>query len=530
MSHATARSIALQGARGHVIDVQADLSDGTVATAMVGRPDTSISEARDRCRAAVVNSNFKWPDTKRVTVLLSPADLPKSGPHFDLAIALAILGAKGDVVDPATLAGTVFLGELTLDGRMRCVPGVLPMVMAAAAAGIECAIVPEPQAEEAMLVPGMAVIGARSLRQVVALLAGEEPPEEPPVELSVRQPTSTWRGDRRIEGLDMADLRGMADPRYALEVAAAGGHHLLLSGPKGSGKTSLAERLPGLLPDLTLEQALELTAIHSVADTLPTGSSVLTRPPFRAPHHSATRASLLGGGSGRTRPGEISLALHGALFLDEFPLFNADIIEAFRQPLESGEVTISRGEETATYPARTMFILASNPCPCGDYHPSRRDHRCTCSEVQRRRYRSKLSGPIVDRIDITRHVDPVQPHELADPFHASESSASIRARVIAARARQAERYDGTSWRLNSDVPGPMLRERWPLLREAEDEVERWLFAGRLTHRGLTRVHRLAWTVADLRGVPRPGRDEVRAAFALRTGEPLPLAILGRPAA
>ncbi len=526
MTHATARSISLQGAHGHLIDVQADLSDGTVQTAMVGRPDTSISEARDRCRAAVVNSGFDWPVTKRVTVLLSPADLRKSGPHFDLAIAVAVLGAAGAFA-PEAAEGTVFLGELTLDGRLRAVPGVLPMVLAAAAAGLHCVVVPDSQVEEAGLVPGMTVLGVRSLRQVVALLRDDPVPDAPRVAPLPTLPGVSWRGEERLGGLDMADIMGMADARYAVEVAAAGGHHLMLSGPKGAGKTTLAERLPGLLPDLALDQALELTCIHSVAGTLPPGMPVLTRPPFRAPHHSATRASIVGGGSGRTRPGEISQALHGVLFLDEFPLFHTDIIESFRQPLESGEVTISRGEETATYPARTMFVLAANPCPCGDFHPTNRDHRCSCTEVQRRRYRNKLSGPITDRIDITRHVEPVRTHELADPLTKPESSAEIRERVVAARSRQAQRYSGTAWRLNSDVPGPALREHWPVTAQAQAELDRWLYAGALTHRGSTRVHRLAWSIADLAGAAQPGRREVEVAFQLRVGEPLPLEALRR---
>ncbi len=526
MSHATARSISLQGAHGHLIDVQADLSDGLVSTAMVGRPDVSISEARDRCRAAVVNSGYSWPNTKRVTVLLSPADLRKSGPHFDLAIALSVMGANG-AFKRETLQGTVFLGELTLDGRLRSVPGVLPMVMAASAAGLRCVVVPDSQVDEAALVPDMTVLGVRSLRQVVAVLSDEVVPDAPPVPPLPTLPGVSWRGEERLAGLDFADVLGMSDARYAIEVAAAGGHHLMLSGPKGAGKTTLAERIPGLLPDLPLEQALELTAIHSVAGTLPPGLPVLSRPPFRAPHHAATKAAILGGGAGRTRPGEISQALHGCLFLDEFPLFQTDIIEAFRQPLESGEVTIARGEETATYPARAMFVLAANPCPCGDYHPLARDHACTCTEVQRRKYRSKLSGPIIDRIDITRHIEPVRPHELGDPLARPESTATIRARVTAARARQAERYADTSWRLNSDVPGPALRQRWPLAPEAQHELDRWLYNGRLTHRGATRVHRLAWTVADLRAEAQPGLAEVTVATQLRTGEALALATLAR---
>ncbi len=524
MSYATARTITLDGADGHLVDVQVDLAQGLVKTAMVGRPDAAITEARDRCRAAVVNSGFEWPATRRVTILLSPADLPKRGSHFDLAIAVAVVAAQSRQEAAARLRegleGVVLVGELTLDGRLRAVPGVLPMTMAAASRGIGRVVVPEPQVDEARLVPGVEVLGARSLAQVVAALSGVAVPAAPPVPPLATGRLLSWRGERRTEDLDMADVLGMADARYALEVAAGGGHHLLLSGPKGAGKTTLAERLPGLLPDLPPEEALELTAVYSLAGGLPPGQSLLTRPPFRAPHHSATRASVLGGGKGRVRPGEISRAHHGTLFLDEFPLFSTDIVEGLREPLESGEVTIARGEEAATFPARALVVLACNPCPCGDYHPADPDHRCTCSEVGRREYRRKLTGPVIDRVDITRHVEPVRPHELTDPLASPEPSEAIRARVTAARLRQRRRYDGTSWRLNGDVPGPALRSTWPLTDRAARLVDGAVHSGRLTRRGATRVHRLAWTVADLCGVERPGVDEVDTALRLRTGDPL----------
>jgi magnesium chelatase family protein len=534
MAFATARTISLTGATGHLIDVQVDVSPGLVATALVGRPDASISEARDRCRAAVTNSQFKWPVTRRITILLSPTDLPKRGPHFDLAIAIGVLTASGakkagaeDDNGPVALTnqmleGHVFIGELCLDGRLRCVPGVLPMTMAAQARGLTRVVVPEPQADEAAMVPGMEVIGARSLGQVVAILNGDEVPEAPPVEPMASGPLLSWRGAERIQDLDLADVMGMADARYALEVAAAGGHHLMLSGPKGAGKTTLAERIPGILPDLTLEESLELTAIQSLAGVLDPGQPMLRRPPFFAPHHSASRTSLLGGGTGRVRPGELSRAHTGCLFMDEFPLFQSDIIEALRQPLESGEITIARGEESATYPARTMFVIACNPCPCGDYHPTNRDNRCSCTEVRRRDYRKKISGPIADRIDIVRHVEPVQPYEIDDPLASPESSAVVAARVLAARRRQAERYAGTPWRINGDLPGPVLRDRFPLTEDARRRLDTELYAGSLTRRGATRVHRLAWTIADLAGTDRPGRVELDSALRLRTGKPLEL--------
>jgi magnesium chelatase family protein len=521
MGFATARTITLQGATGHLVDVQVDVTQGVVKTSLVGRPDASINESRDRCRSAVVNSGFKWPTTRRVTILLSPADLPKRGSHFDLAIAVGVVAASDEAL-ARSLAGVVLIGELTLDGRLRAVPGVLPMAMAASARGTTCVVVPEPQAAEASMIAGLTVLGARSLGQVVALLRGDEVPDAPEVQPLSGGPVLTWRGEDRMAEVDVSDVLGMAEAKYALEVAAAGGHHVMLSGPKGAGKTTLAERLPGLLPDLTLEEALELSSIYSLAGCLPPGCTMMTRPPFRAPHHSATRTAMLGGGSGRVHPGEVSRAHTGALFLDEFPLFNADIIDALREPLESGEVTIVRGEETGTFPARAMFVLACNPCPCGEYHPRDRDNRCECPEVRRREYRRKISGPVADRIDIVRHVEPLSAVEARDPFATNESSATVRARVEAARGRQAARYDGTGWRLNATVPGPVLRERWPLGDEGQELVDQRLYAGALTRRGATRVHRLAWTVADLRGGERPGTGDVETALRLRTGEPLVL--------
>ncbi|WP_238993513.1 YifB family Mg chelatase-like AAA ATPase [Nocardioides caldifontis] len=517
----------LEGVSGHVVDVQADVAQGLITTTLVGRPDASVNEARDRCRTAMVNSGFDWPTTRRVTVLLSPADLPKRGSHFDLAIAVAVLAAD-EAVPKGSVDGIVMLGELTLDGRLRAVPGVLPMVLAARASGFSTVMLPDLHVEEAAMVPGMTVVGVRSLRQAIATLRGHEPPDEPPVAPPSGGSLLTWRGERRAEELDLRDVHGMADARFALEVAAAGGHHLLLSGPKGAGKTTLAERLPGLLPDLTAEEALELAAVRSLSGEL--DGPVQTRPPFRAPHHTASKASVLGGGTGRVHPGEISRALHGVLFLDEFPLFGVDLIDALRQPLENGEVTIARGDEVATFPARTTVVLAANPCPCGDYHPDVRESRCTCSEVRRRSYRDRVSGPVTDRIDVVRHLSPVRPHELRNPLHRPESTAEVRARVEVARERQAVRYAGTPWRVNGDVPGSELAVRWPLPAPGQGLVDQHLGEGRLTRRGAARVHRLAWTVADLRGLDEPGTAEVDTALRLRAGEPLPVSALATPTA
>lgn len=314
MGFARTHTVALQGAVGHLIDVQADVSPGQVGTTLVGRADATLAEGRDRVRMAVVNSRLEWPSTRRITVLLSPADLPKSGTHYDLAIAVAVLAAA-DVVPRAALEGTVFIGELSLDGGMRSVPGVLPMVLAASRRGVRCVVVPEPQAREAAMVPGVVVLGMRSLGQVVAELRDEEVPSAPPVPDPASHSYLGWRGQARLDELDMSDLVGMRETKFAAEVAAAGGHHLLLTGPKGCGKTSLAERIPGILPDLEPEESVELTAIRSLAGSLDPAAGLVRRPPYSAPHHDATKPSLVGGGSGRVQPGLISQAHGGVLFL-----------------------------------------------------------------------------------------------------------------------------------------------------------------------------------------------------------------------
>jgi magnesium chelatase family protein len=518
MPFATTHCIALDGATGHLIDVQADVSAGQVATVLVGRPDAALNEAKDRCRMAIINSEWNWPNTQRTTILLSPADLPKRGTHFDLAIAVAVLGAL-DVVPPESLEDTAFIGELTLAGGLRSVRGVLPMVLAARERGIVRVFVPEPQVSEAALAGGMEVIGMRSLRQVVAELVGDEVPEAPPVAAMSGSRLLAWRGHDRLDAVDLADVRGMPDARFAAEVAAAGGHHLLLSGPKGSGKTTLAERIPGLLPDLTREEAIELTALHSLAGALEPGDELITRPPYSAPHHDASKAALVGGGSGQVRPGEISRAHCGVLFMDEFPLFRTDVIDALREPLESGDITIARAEESVTLPARSLVVLAANPCPCGNYAVTAAKSRCSCGETQRRNYRARVRGPITDRIDITRHLSPLTAAQ-ADVLTRPESTAVVRERVQAARGRQEERYAGEGWRLNAQVPGAALRDRWPLVPAAQTRLDQQMFGGKLTQRGAVRVHRMAWTLADLAGVERPGTAEVDVAMRLRSGEAL----------
>jgi magnesium chelatase family protein len=526
MSVATTRAVALRGTLGHLIDVQVDVSHGMVATVISGRAEPALAEARDRVRMAVTNSGLSWPNDRRTTVLLAPADLPKSGTHFDLAIAVALL-AVTDQLPGGRFHDAVFVGELALDGGLRCVPGVLPMTLAAAAQGATRVFVPEPQAAEAALVPGIAVFGMRSLAQVVAELCGVPVPEAAPVAPLSPQPLLTWRGQDRTDHLDLADLDGLEDPKFSLEVAAAGGHHLMLHGPKGTGKTSLAERLPGLLPDLEPDQALELNVINSLAGVLTAGAGLPTRPPFCAPHHHASRTALLGGGTGRVRPGEVSRAHHGVLFLDEFPLLAVDVFEALRQPLESGEVSIARGEEAATYPARGMVVLACNPCPCGEWRPDLPMSECRCGPARRRDYAAKMRGPLIDRIDIVREVrEPTRPAGRAS-FETPSTTAAVAQRVRAARERQAERYAGTGWRLNAHVPGPVLERRWPLAPAAAELLREGQRRGRLSRRGLVRASRVAWTLADLWERARPGLPEAETALALRSGVPLSVAALRR---
>ncbi|KRB77274.1 magnesium chelatase [Nocardioides sp. Root190] len=525
MAFATTHCVALDGARGHLIDVQADASSGQAGVVVIGRADAALREGLDRVRMAIVNSDLRWPSALRTTILLSPADLPKTGTHFDLAMALTVLAATGQVEHPQ-IAGTAFIGELTLAGGLRPAVGVLPMVLAALARGVRRVVVPEPQAEEAQLVPGVEVIGVRSLAQVVAVLAGEVPPDAPPVAAASGAHLLHWRGSGRLDDVDLADLRGMLDERYAAEVAAAGGHALMLSGAKGCGKTSLAERIPTILPDLTAEESLELTALHSLAGALGPGQGMIRRPPFAAPHHDASKASVIGGGQGRVQPGEISRAHCGVLFLDEFPLFRSDVIEALRQPLENGDITIARRDESITLPAGGMLVVASNPCPCGNWTANARTNSCTCPETVRRRYQSRLSGPIADRIDVLRHVQPASPAS-HDPFQPAETSQDVRVRVAAARERQRSRFADHGWRLNSQIPSPRLKDTWPVAQAGKQLIDNETHAGRLSARGAVRVQRLAWTVADLRSVRsggevEPGLEEVGVALRLRKGQALDL--------
>ncbi|MEF3116426.1 YifB family Mg chelatase-like AAA ATPase [Streptomyces chrestomyceticus] len=537
MGFARTCSVALVGVEGVVVEVQADLEPGVAAFALVGLPDKSLIESRDRVRAAVVNSGGEWPQ-KKLTVGLSPASVPKGGSGFDLAVACAVLGAA-ERIDPRELSDLVMIGELGLDGRVRPVRGVLPAVLAAADAGYRQVVVPEKTVAEASLVPGVSVLGVRSLRQLIAVLTDEPVPDE-----EQDSATAEGRPDSLLAGLavpgaglgaertggdrlpDLSDVAGQYSARRALEVAAAGRHHIFFLGPPGAGKTLLAERLPGLLPRLSPKESLEVTAVHSVAGALPPGQPLVDRPPYCAPHHSATMASLVGGGSGLPRPGAVSLAHHGVLFIDEAAECNARVLDALRQPLEAGYVIVARAAGMMRMPAKFLLALAANPCPCGRHGTL--GGGCECRPSTIRRYRARLSGPLMDRVDLRVAVEPVARSELLSLAQNAETTAEVAERVRAARDRAAARLADTPWSTNSEVPGHELRTRWHVAPGAMAQAEHDLETGLLTARGMDRVLRVAWTSADLAGHDRPTAEDFNWALELRTGirRGVPLAAAG----
>jgi magnesium chelatase family protein len=501
------RAVALLGLRGAIVEIEADVASGLPKFIMIGLPDAALKQAEHRVHAAAINSGCPLPGHK-YTVNLSPAALPKFGSGFDLGIAIACLAAGG-TVSTESIERVVHLGELGLDGRLRPIVGILPAVLALVRAGYKSVMVPAGNADEASLVPGVTVIGVASLREA-AIWHGAELEPEPvePVYLASTQ------GEALPESTDLAEVIGNEDAVEAMLAAAAGGHHVFLLGPPGAGKTMLAARLPGLLPDLSAEAAIEVSSIRSLAGMQVAGT-LNTRPPFENPHHTASAVSLIGGGSGIIRPGAAARASHGVLFLDEAPEFNVNALDALRQPLESGVISIHRANAVAHFPGSFQLVMAANPCPCGQW--GAKDSNCTCAPFARRRYLARVSGPLLDRIDIQLRVHRITSAQLrVGDNRVRMTTADARARVGEARVVTRARLAGTPWTLNSQVPGAWLRGPQARLSVATTaSIDRALERGGITMRGYDRVLRLGWTLADLDGATTPNADHIGRALYLR---------------
>ncbi|WP_104165373.1 YifB family Mg chelatase-like AAA ATPase [Arthrobacter sp. SX1312] len=501
-------AVSLVGMNGHVVEVEADIGQTLPAFVLLGLPDASLNEAKDRIRAAARNAGVPL-SRRKITVNLIPASLPKRGSSFDLAIVMSALAAAGDV---RGVGSTVFIAELGLDGQLRPVHGVLPAVMAAVEAGHHRIVVAEENAPEAALVPAAEVGSYRTLAEV-ALAFGADAARVALPEPSVRS-EPVLPVVRSGPTRDLSDIAGQHEARFALEIAAAGAHHLLMVGPPGAGKTMLAERLPGILPDLEDDHAMEVTAIHSLSGERHC-TELVRKPPFESPHHTATPASIIGGGSGIPRPGAASRAHRGILFLDEAPEYERRVLEALREPLESGRLVLHRASGTASYPARFQLVLALNPCPCGLANGKGID--CLCTAQQRRRYFNRLSGPLLDRVDLQLAVQRLSMADYVD-VRSPETSAAVAGRVAEARAAQRERLLRWNYATNAEVQGRILRGELALPRAVTASLDRALDRNLVSARGWDRVLRVAWTIADLGGRSRPDADDVVTALGFRLQE------------
>jgi len=477
-------SSALHGIDGYIVKVEIDISDGLPSFEIVGLPDSSVKEAKERVRTAIKNSNLSFP-VKKITVNLAPADTRKEGPSLDLPIAVGILLCIG-AIKADKLKDTMVIGELSLDGSIRGVSGILPMVYSAYNKGIKKCIIPYENAKEGAIIHNVEIIAVNSLTEIIEHLSGYKVLDKIDVDIN------KLFENNKINNLDFADVKGQTKVKRALEVAASGFHNVLMLGSPGCGKTMMAKRIPSILPPLTFEESIEITKIYSVAGLLKDKGTLITKRPFRCPHHTISASALTGGGK-IPKPGEISLAHNGVLFLDELPEFKKNVLEVMRQPLEDAEVTIARVNSTVSYPSKFMLVASMNPCPCGYYPDSK---RCHCTQKEIKKYLSKISGPLIDRIDICLEVKPVDYNQLSLK-HKSESSDDIRKKVVAAQAIQCKRYKNENILFNSQLSSSQI-EKYCSLGDKELEILKMAFDKlNLSARAYHRILKVARTIADL---------------------------------